>query len=86
MADDRASERDDPGEDPQDPGERADAIPDAAGDQWKFDLDEVDEEGVVDDRDPIEPGSPSLENAVFVLLGALVTLGIIARVAMVFAP
>ena len=56
-------------------------VPDDADEEgWKFELDEVDEEGVVDDRDPIEPGSPTLENALFVLLGALVTVGIIVRV------
>ena len=49
-------------------------------DEWRFELDEVDEEGVVDERDPIEPGSPAMENALFVLLGALVTVGIIVRV------
>jgi hypothetical protein len=64
----------------------ADSDVDADGDadMWKFELDEVDEDGVVDDRETIEPGSPSLENSVFVLLGALVTIGIIVRVAMVF--
>ncbi|NHN47505.1 hypothetical protein G9464_07840 [Halostella sp. JP-L12] len=56
--------------------------PEDADDGWKFELDEVDEEGMVDDRDPIEPGSPTMENALFVLLGALVTVGIIVRVMM----
>jgi hypothetical protein len=62
----------DPPDDATDPGEG----------NWRFELDEVDEEGVVDDRDPIEPGSPALENALFVVLGALVTVGIIVRVLM----
>lgn len=60
----------DPPDDAADPGEE----------NWTFELDEVDEEGVVDDRDPMEPGSPTLENALFVVLGALVTVGIIVRV------
>lgn len=62
----------------------ADRDVDRNADTWKFELDEVDEDGVVDERETIEPGSPSLENTVFVLLGALVTIGIIVRVAMVF--
>ncbi|WP_237560553.1 DUF7312 domain-containing protein [Halostella litorea] len=90
MVDDRASERDD-GDGSPEPGERApdgedrmNAAPD--DDEWRFGVDEVSEDGVVDDRDPIEPEAVSLENAAFVLLGALVTLGVIARVVMVFAP
>jgi hypothetical protein len=67
-----------------DPDRDADSDADRDVDTWKFELDEVDEDGVVDDRETIEPGSPSLENTVFVLLGALVTIGIIVRVAMVF--
>lgn len=31
--------------------------------------------------DPVEPGSPSLENALFVVLGALSVLVIVARLA-----
>jgi len=95
MADDSPSERDasrpdgpDPAEsgDGPDPAEQAGDGPDDEGEGWKFELDEVDEEGIVDEREAIEPGSPSLESVVFVLLGALVTVGIIVRVAMVFAP
>ncbi len=76
---------------PTTPDERSDAPDDERTDRdgesdgWKFGLDEVDEDGVVDDRESIEPGSPTLENSLFVLLGALVTIGIIVRVAMVFA-
>ena len=65
-----------------DPEAPRDAPDDPDEEGWKFELDEVDEEGVVDDRDPIEPGTPTLENALFVLLGALVTVGIIVRVTM----
>lgn len=38
--------------------------------------------GEPDERPPLEPGSPSLENALFVLLGVFVTLFVIVRVAM----
>lgn len=43
---------------------------------WRFDVDEVG-----DDEEPyetVEPGSPSLENALFVLVGALGTVAVIA--------
>jgi hypothetical protein len=33
---------------------------------------------------PIEPGTPSLENALFVLLGVLVALAVVARLAQLF--
>lgn len=44
---------------------------DASGEdsQWTFALDDVDENGIV--RPTLEPGSPELENVVFVLLGAV---------------
>jgi hypothetical protein len=67
-----------------DPDDGESAVTESDADSWKFELDEVDEDGVVDDRETIESGSPSLEHSVFVLLGALVTIGIIVRVAMVF--
>ncbi|WP_121822793.1 DUF7312 domain-containing protein [Halostella salina] len=96
MADDSASGRDtgtdDPGpdgwaDDDPGPGDPASESPDdAEAEEWKFELDEVDDEGIVDEREAIEPGTPSLENAAFVVLGALVTVGIIVRVVMVFAP
>lgn len=38
------------------------------------------ETGTVDRRPPLEPGSPSLENTLFVLLGVFVTLFVIVRV------
>ena len=44
-------------------------------DQWQFGLDDVDENGIVGpERTPIEPESVSMENALFVALGALGTL------------
>lgn len=39
---------------------------------WRFDLDEVNEEGMV--RRTIEAGDPKPENALFVVLGALATV------------
>lgn len=33
---------------------------------------------------PIEPGTPSLENALFVLLGVLVALAVVARLVQLF--
>lgn len=32
-------------------------------------------------EEPVEPGSPTLENVVFVLLGVLATVGVIYQVA-----
>lgn len=72
-----ADDRDDASE--ASPGDGDGAGGDDEG--WRFGVDEVDEDGAVDTREPIEPGSPSLENAAFVLLGALVTVAIIVRVA-----
>ena len=43
--------------------------------QWRFALDEVGEDADPADPEPIEPGTPSVENTVFVLLG--VTLSIL---------
>lgn len=60
--------------------------------EWKYGIDEVGEDATEhegaetdDPSDPeatdrrIEPGSPSLENALFVALGALLALGVIAN-------
>lgn len=58
--------------------------------EWKYGVDEVGdsaeadanatEEAEPEERDRrIEPGTPNLENAVFVALGALLALGVIAR-------
>lgn len=43
---------------------------------WKYDLDDVGPDGVVDEAElpPVEKGSPSLENVVFVVLGVVVAL------------
>ncbi|WP_440007824.1 DUF7312 domain-containing protein [Halomicrococcus sp. SG-WS-1] len=50
--------------------------------EWKFDVDEVGDDADEPDRDDapeMEPGSPSLENAAFVLLGALSMLFVLVR-------
>lgn len=45
------------------------------GDDWQFGVDDVDEDGIVGpEAAPIEPESVSVENALFVALGALGTL------------
>lgn len=47
---------------------------------WKYDLDDVGPEAEPEEPDvpPIEKGNPSLENVVFVLLGALAALYVFA--------
>ena len=49
---------------------------------WKYDLDEVGDDGDPDDGpgEPLEPGSPSMENAAFVLLGVLSMLFVFVRI------
>jgi hypothetical protein len=45
--------------------------------EWRFGLDEVGEEAESTDEQelpPLEPGDPSLENAMFVLIGIVGTL------------
>jgi hypothetical protein len=49
---------------------------DVEGD-WRFEVDEVGEEGDVG-PDPIEPGSPTAENVAFFLLGVATMAGAIA--------
>jgi hypothetical protein len=51
-----------------------------ADDGWRYALDEVGPEAEAESRPPIEPGSPSLENAVFVALGVLLTLALLVSV------
>lgn len=45
--------------------------------QWRFGLDDVDEEGIV--KATIEPGEPTLEHVLFVVLGALAMVLVIVR-------
>ena len=48
--------------------------------EWRYDLDDVDEDGIVEDEpEDLQPGSPSAENALFVALGVLTTLALVAR-------
>ncbi|QLG63232.1 DUF7312 domain-containing protein [Halorarum salinum] len=43
--------------------------------EWRFELDEVDENGIVQpEAEPVEPESVELENALFVAVGAFGTL------------
>lgn len=51
------------------------------GSEWKFALDDVDADGVVQRR-PIEPETIDPESAVFVLLGIAATVALLARMAM----
>ena len=51
--------------------------------EWRFGVDDVGPDGIVEESPaeeemrPIEPGSPSAENIVFVLLGVLLAAGLI---------
>lgn len=79
--------------DPADEGEEraGDEATDETGDdesEWQFSLQdleqrEADAEAAAEAerkrRTPLEPGDPSLENAFFVLLGALLALFVISR-------
>jgi len=42
--------------------------------QWRFGLDEVGEDAEPDAPEPIEPETPSAENAAFVILGVALSL------------
>lgn len=54
---------------------------------WKYEIDEVGEEAESEldgpDLEPLEPGSPTAENAFFVVLGVATTLFLFARVILV---
>ncbi|WP_458207148.1 DUF7312 domain-containing protein [Haladaptatus sp. NG-SE-30] len=52
---------------------------------WKFDVDEVGNDEVPDgapapEEETLEPGSPSAENVVFVILGAVTTIFVFLRI------
>lgn len=51
---------------------------------WKYDTDEVGEDGYEpeeeEEADPLEPGSPTVENAFFVALGVGTVLFACARI------
>jgi hypothetical protein len=82
-AGDDGDERPPPGSDDPASGAEGDGNADAGGnggdesDSWRFDLDEVSEEGVVQSR--IEAGDPEPEHVLFVVLGALATALVFAR-------
>jgi hypothetical protein len=44
--------------------------------QWRFALNEVGEDADAAAPEPIEPGTPTLENAAFVLLGVFLSVAI----------
>jgi len=50
------------------------------GQEWRFDPDEVGEAAEPQGRPEPEPGSPSVENVAFVLLGVTATLAVLAVV------
>ncbi len=62
---------------------RSDVDADADGEgQWRFAVDDVGPDGVTEDThtpesEPIEPGSIELEHAVFVVLGVVLTVGVL---------
>jgi hypothetical protein len=53
---------------------------------WKYDVDDVGEDAddapsdLFAEEEPLEPGSPSAENALFVLLGALTVVFLFLQV------
>jgi len=49
--------------------------------EWKYDTDEVGEDGYEpEEPEPLEPGSPTAENAFFVVVGVGTMLFIFARI------
>lgn len=57
----------------------SDSRPDTPGDgmEWKYAVEDVDENGVV--TDTLEPGNPALENMMFVLLGVAIAVFVVVR-------
>ena len=45
---------------------------------WEYQLDDLEDDST---PDPVDPGDPTVESVAFVLLGALLTLFVMARVA-----
>lgn len=52
-------------------------------DEWRFGVDDVDQNGVIETS--IEPETVGVENAVFVVLGVVIAVLILARAVTVFA-
>ena len=75
--------RDDPS--PESP----DSIEVDADEEWRFGVDDVDEDGIVNESGridtSIEPETIAAENAVFVVLGVVIAVLILARTVTVFA-
>jgi len=73
--------------DPEGPAEEPTEDEPPSEGEWRFSLREIDEreaaaaeaEAEADRPEPIEPGSPSTENAAFVLLGVLLALFVLSR-------
>ncbi|MCO8267271.1 hypothetical protein C5B90_03650 [Haloferax sp. Atlit-12N] len=65
------------------PSPEAEDDRDGDGDgEWRFGVDDVGPDGIIDDEPeieqlPIEPGSPRAENVAFVFLGVLLAVGLI---------
>lgn len=59
------------------------AVQPVAMSDWKFDVDEVGPDGVLeaDESPPIEPGSPSAENVAFFVLGVVAAVYVLAKLA-----
>lgn len=68
-------------------GERVPEGADAAGDEWRFSVDDFPEPGEDDEQSnvagslerdqPLEPGDIDLENAFFVALGVFIVVGLV---------
>jgi hypothetical protein len=64
-----------------DPVETTDGGTSTEESEWQFGLDDVGPDGAVAaEPEPLEPGDPSLENVVFVLLGVVGTLLLLSTV------
>jgi len=75
-----------PSGDPEGPAEEPTEDETPSEGEWRFSLREIDEreaaaaaEAEADRSEPIEPGSPSTENAAFVLLGVFLALFVLSR-------
>jgi hypothetical protein len=74
--------------DPDGPAEEPAEDDEPSEEEWQFSLEDIDDreaaaaaaaEADADRAEPIEPGTPSLENVAFVLLGVLLALFILSR-------
>lgn len=81
--DDEAGWKFDPDGSDDEGRERVVEVEDPEAQNWRFELDDVDEDGIVEDS--IEPQDVGFENAVFVLLGALAMVLVFVRLWMIFS-